>query len=425
VRLTLLRMFRGMLVSSTEMMLAMAVVVVLSLVFLGILMLSFPEGTGLVDLYQDLIHEGSRGVSSAWRRDGGEQAPFVAVLTRTERRVREREAQSVAWDDAYAGMRLNDQHTIQTLARSEASISIGEHSRLRLGERSLVVIKQEDRRSLRRRPASFVLLGGKLEGTLVASDGSSSGLGIVTSSGRSEIRAQAADDAEFSVIAHGDDSSTINIYTGTAKITTADGPMTIGPNETVSFDQDGWISEAAPILPSPRLLAPPHRAERRFGPIAPRIEFAWAPQEGAEAYRLVLARDVGLEDVVYEGRLAGTEFAHGHLDAGTYYWAVKAVAGHAESRLGAVRSIRLVQDLDPPALAVDLPEAITSERLVIRGSAEPGSELFIENESVPLAATGEFEYALQLNPGLNMIVIEAVDTAGNSAYRSQYVTARF
>jgi hypothetical protein len=90
-----------------------------------------------------------------------------------------------------------------------------------------------------------------------------------------------------------------------------------------------------------------------------------------------------------------------------------------------VHSFRLVQDLDPPTLAVELPEATTSERLVIRGSAEPGSELFIENERVPLAATGEFEYALQLNPGLNMIVIEAVDTAGNSTYRSQYVTARF
>jgi hypothetical protein len=170
---------------------------------------------------------------------------------------------------------------------------------------------------------------------------------------------------------------------------------------------------------------PQNRAEQRFGPIAPRIDFEWARQEGAEAYHLVLARDAGLDDVVYDGRLSGTGFAHGHLDAGTYYWGVKSVAGRAESRIGTVRSFRLVRDLDPPALAVDLPEVTATERLVIRGSAEPGSELFIENESVPLAATGEFEYALQLNPGLNMIVIEAVDTAGNSAYRSQYVTARF
>ncbi len=60
-----------------------------------------------------------------------------------------------------------------------------------------------------------------------------------------------------------------------------------------------------------------------------------------------------------------------------------------------------------------------------RPVSHPGSELYIENESIPLDPSGAFEYVLKLERGLNMVVVEAVDAAGNSTYRSQYVRARY
>lgn len=421
----IVRMFKETLISSTEMVLAVTLVLIFALFFMGILVVSFPEGTGLVDFYDELTGHGNRGSRLEWR-SGDDDSEFDAVLSQVRRRVRDRPANAVTWHDAHAGKRLGDHHTVQTLARSEALIAIGTTGELRLGERSLVVVKREDRdRGLRRRRSSVVLLGGRLQGRIDPGKGKDSRLDIVTSGGTSEIRA-GKEGADFSVTANADESSTVNVYSGVARLSTAGGKIKVGPNEAITFDPTGLLGKAVPIPDAPRAISPRDGIVRTFGPVAPRIRFHWAEQDGADAYRFVLARDRDLGDVVCARELNDTEFVHGDLPSGEYYWSVRSVFGHVESRPSSIRSLQLVEDLDPPALSVDLPEGtVAVEQLVVRGQAEPGSELFIENESVPLAADGGFEYALKLKRGLNMIVVEAVDAAGNSAYRSQYVTARF
>ena len=245
----------------------------------------------------------------------------------------------------------------------------------------------------------------------------------MNSSGRRSARISSAN-ARWSYAS--DDSSTVSIYSGEAEIMLGDDSMTIGPNQSVTIDEEGLPVRMDRIPDPPALLSPSSGLEQRFGSIAPRIVFRWAGSDDKLTYRFVLARDRGLTDVVYSGELTRPEFTHGNLISGRYYWSVKAISHHAESRASRVRSLRLVQDLDPPQLRVEFPrDVVPTEQFVIRGTAEPGSELFIKNQTVPLTASGEFEYTMKLNPGLNMIVVEAVDAAGNSAYHSQYVTARF
>jgi hypothetical protein len=426
IQALIVRMLKGTLITGTEMVLAVALVLVFALVFMGILIMSFPKGTGLVDFYEELSGRGHRG-SRLELRGGENDSEFDAVLSSVQRRVRDRPANAITWQNARAGKRLGDHHTIQTLARSEASITIGSKSELRLGERSLVVVKREDRnRGLRRRRSAVVLLGGRVQGRIEPGRGKDSRLDIVTAGGASEIRAEGKDGAEFSVTSNEDQSSTVNVYSGVARLTTADGKIKVGPNEAITYDSTGLVGSAVPIPDAPRAVSPRDGIVRTFGPVVPRIRFDWAEQDGADAYRLVLARDRDLNDVVFARKLKDTEFVHGALASGKYYWSVRSIFGHVESRASDVRSLRLVEDLDPPELSVDLPEGtVAAEELIVRGVAEPGSELFIEDESVPVAADGGFEYAMKLKRGLNMIVVEAVDAAGNSAYRSQYVTARF
>jgi len=423
----IVRLVKGLLVSGVEMVLAVALVVVLALAFMGILMLSFPRGVGLSDLYTDLVGERRGGDSRQWQREAGSNAPFVAVLTQVQRKVRDRSASAIAWNEAHAGMRLEQHHTVQTLANSGAAILVGETGNLRLGERSLVVIKSDDeQRGLRRRRTSVVLLGGRVDGNIAARGGRSSRLNIVTVGGTAALRSTREQGTEFSVAANADESSTVAIYTGEAEITAGGESMTVGPNEAITFDGSGLPVRAEPIPTAPALLSPPDGRVQTFGSVAPRIRFRWDGADDAQAYRFVLARDRGLSDVVYAAELSRPEFAHGNLPSGRYYWCVKSVSGRVESRPSVVHSLRLDQDLEPPQLRVELPqETVPTEQFVIRGMAEPGSELFIKNRTVPLSANGEFEYTMKLNQGLNMIVIEAVDQAGNSAYRSQYVTARF
>jgi hypothetical protein len=421
----LLRTVKGLLVSGSEMLLAIALVLFFALVFFGILILSFPKGTGFVNFYDEMVESGGRR-SDLQLRSMGEDAPFVAVLQTVQRRVRDRPADAFTWSDAHAGMRLKDHHTIQTLGRSAAEISFGDRGRLAVGERSLVVVKQDDEQSRRRRRASVVLLGGRVNGAIEAGRGRSPLLDVVTPGGSSEIRARGEIDTEFSVAVNPDESSTVSIYTGTAEIETEDGLIRVGPNEALTYDASGLIGGAVPIPDPPRPLAPANGHVRTFGSVAPRVEFRWEEREGIDSYYFVLSRDREFSDVVYDGALSRNRFVHGDLRGGRYYWRVTAISERVESLPSPVRSMRLVQDLEPPELQVALPEDfVTGEELVIRGTAEPGSELYIENESIPLEASGAFEYALKLKRGLNMIVVEAVDAAGNSAYRPQYVTARF
>ena len=56
---------------------------------------------------------------------------------------------------------------------------------------------------------------------------------------------------------------------------------------------------------------------------------------------------------------------------------------------------------------------------------EPGSEVLIGEVSVLPDADGQFQITLSLRPGPNLIVIESVDPAGNIAFHSQYVHAKF
>ena len=86
----------------------------------------------------------------------------------------------------------------------------------------------------------------------------------------------------------------------------------------------------------------------------------------------------------------------------------------------------MVEDTEPPQLSVNFPDRPVYRDLVwIKGSTDPGAEVFVGETPVPTGASGEFEYAVILERGLNVVVVEAVDSAGNIAYRSELVNAKY
>jgi hypothetical protein len=46
-------------------------------------------------------------------------------------------------------------------------------------------------------------------------------------------------------------------------------------------------------------------------------------------------------------------------------------------------------------------------------------------KQIQAAKSGEFEYPLKLQFGINIIVVESVDVAGNITYRSRLITGKF
>ena len=70
-------------------------------------------------------------------------------------------------------------------------------------------------------------------------------------------------------------------------------------------------------------------------------------------------------------------------------------------------------------------EPVDGSSTIISGLTEPGSEVYVGNERIEIGTEGEFEHALRLDRGINVVVVEAVDNAGNIAYESRLVSAKF
>jgi mannose-6-phosphate isomerase-like protein (cupin superfamily) len=410
-----------------EILLAILLVLGLSLVMMGVLIVAFPEGTGLIDVYGELVDR--QGAPAApYLTHAEPREDWLALLTRVSRSVRERPDYAVVWRDARSGLHLGNRHTVQTLSRSRAAITFEERSRLQLEENSLVVIKDAERRKGFRRPgASLVLLSGAVRGQLLRTAADHRPLDIVTVGGATQIQAASAEQpTEFNVAVHDDDSTTYAIYSGTAKISSGGKTVVVGPNEWVTVQPDEVPGEARPIPDPPRSETPADRAEILHGVVTPRIELSWSGSSSLSGYRIQIATDTAFEEIVFENTLQAPRFLHGNLDPGLYYWRVSGLEDEVESLFGSTRSFRVTQDLDPPLLEVAIPEETGgTECLVLQGRTEPGVELFIGNEMISTRSDGQFEHTILLARGLNHVVVEAVDAAGNSTFLSQYVNAKY
>jgi len=428
---------RTLIVSGSETLLAVGLVFVFALMFMAAFRFLVPSGTGLVSFYGDAAERGGARRGRTTASEGGEedQGASSAILASVTRRVKDRPAEAVAWETSTKGMRIHNGHAIQTLEGSAASILVDARDEIRMGENSLVVFKtrgEETGEDTHR--GALVLLGGQLTGTVPASSSGATGtrgsragtpVGIVTGSGTTEVASTGGKPAEFSVSVNPDKSSTFSLFSGTAQVTAEGRTVTLKPNQTVTVDPSSPPGAPARIAETPELLAPAESAVASYSSASPRIEFRWS-DTSAERYHLVVARDPNFQRILCDERPRAPRFSHGNLAAGRYYWRVSGTLGRSDGRPSQARSFTIEKDDKPPTLTVDLPREVTGVRtLVVRGVTEPGSEVIVANSPVPVSADGRFEHTVELKPGMNMIVVEAVDGAGNSAYRSQYVNAKF
>ncbi|MBE0606323.1 MAG: hypothetical protein IH610_08570, partial [Deltaproteobacteria bacterium] len=155
----------------------LAVVALFFLVFLAVLNVLFPSGTGL----RSLIRGGDTeypGTEWAERESGplleGDSAPatvpIAGFISMTRNDVQSRRADAVAWIPAATGMPLHTRDAVQTAANSSASIQVGGKGTIDLGEKSLVILQRIEKDVARREKRSFLLMvdgeiRGRIEGT--------------------------------------------------------------------------------------------------------------------------------------------------------------------------------------------------------------------------------------------------------------------
>lgn len=370
--------------------------------FLWLLYAMFPSGTPLRDLLES---------SSESEPTFGRNAE--ATLSEVRRDVRFRRGNSIAWSGASEGMQLYSQDAVQTLDRAGATISFGNRDHLTVGSNSLVVVTRLNAKD-EAGPRSFrVHVEGELRGNLSATRNLK--LELAAAGHLARLKPGAA---RFRVTPNNDNSASLAVYAGELQILDGKG-VRVPANHGITLRQGVAVGPVLPLPAAPQLLGP-QPALYRYRLLPPPVRLAWAGAPGE--YRVQIAKTPRFERPLMDEKIVATEYRTAKLDQGSYYWRVCRLEEGREGAFSSTGRCQLQQLLTPPGLAVQFPpERAPAGPYTLSGQVEPGSRIFVDGMEVTVQQSGRFIHQGMLKPGVNLIRVEALDTAGNASYASRIV----
>ncbi|GEM_PF-626267 len=360
------------------------------------------------------------------------KAEAVAQLSRLENEVKYKRAKGIVWEGAAAGLSLFERDAVQTLNNARATIAFDAENVLEMDENSLVIIRRlGGSRILRSRRSFRVLVNGRLRGRI---DGSGSGnvnLQIALPSGLTEIDTRDSLDqkTEFEINVLPDKSSTVTVFKGVAKVRANGKTVEVKANEATKIEKVAAPSAPLRILEPPALKSPAAKKIYYYRNFPPEILFAWQENKKSQHYQLQIAKKPRFVGLILNERLSKTRFLYGNLKKGVYFWRVAAVDGKGvQGAWSAVRKIEVVQLLKPPKLEVLFPkkDGIMNEAvIVVRGVSDAAAKIYI-NGNAPAQRDAEgFAHELPLKKGVNLILVESVDQAGNVSFERRLISRKF
>lgn len=424
--------FKKLILRFTEFVMVIILVLVFFGVFLGILNIFFPSGISFRELM------GRSGLSGSapsdekdWPASFGEPLEdsviedSPVILTMLMNTVKSKRSDGIVWTAAEVGMNLHNRDAVQTLKRSSALISFGRETYLEIDENSLIIINRSERDVTRMTKRSIlVMVDGELRGRLIKGKDEKVNLEIATPSAVMKINSRQLKDegAEFSISINPDQSSTITVTKGIAEVSAQGQSVSVRANQATTVALNARPAAPKPLLDAVTLSLPQDEDTYYYRDLPPKIRFTWSAIPVVANYRFRLAKDPEFQKIVEDEWVTSNSFVHGNLKQGTYFWYV----GSREGLPSKIREILLIKDTEPPPLKVEEPpKVIDREVYTLRGITEPGAQIFVADAKVGTNAQGEFECDLKLQRGVNIIVVEAIDRAGNVTYRPLQINAKF
>jgi len=401
----------------------------------------FPVGTVEVHFFETgdtltpISLDNSRGrfqMNLARTQSSGGASAAVALLSRVENEVKHKKADGIVWEHAKAGFKLFERDAVQTLNRAKATITFDTDNFLEMDENSLVIIRRlGGNRILRSRRSFMVVVNGRLRGRI---DGSGSGnvnLQIALPAGLTEINTRDSLDqkTEFEINVLPDESSTVTVFKGVAKVSANGTTVEVNANEVTTIEKVTAPAAPVQILAPVRLKAPDPQKIYYYRDFPPEISFAWQQHQHGKQYLLQIAREAKFGNPLLNESLAKSKFLYGNLKKGVYYWRVAALDDKGvRGQWSVAQKIEVVQLLNPPRLEVSFPEKddiINQVSIIVRGVSDAQAKIYINGDDPSERNAERFAHELPLKKGMNLILIESVDQAGNVNFERRLISRKF
>lgn len=429
-----IRYIKSLVGSFLEASIVVVTVLVFFCLFLILLNFIFPSGTSLKEMVNydgmSTLRNFSRSsLHELQIEDSGDMASIIAALAQKENNVKAKRAGAIAWKPASKGMNLYSRDSVQTFKESSALITLDGDNEIKMGENSLIIIKSLEPDPFLGKRSVLEMADGKLRGKIKGDAKDSFKVEINTPSSVTRLKSVegTATKTNFMITVNPDRSSTVTVYEGAAEVLAQGQIVLVEKNNGITVSPGKAPSSPQPLLPSPKLSGPAEGDTFFYRDLPPRIQFAWSALTGAESYHFVLAKDPDFRQVIEDNNLFEPKFMHGNLKEGEYYWKVSGKEDGREGLFSEAMKIKIVKDCKGPLLSVRFPDEINKydRDIVLRGSTEPSAAVFVQGKQILTNKSGSFAHMIHLEPGINVIVVESVDAAGNITYKSRILNRGF
>lgn len=357
----------------------------------------------------------------------------AAVLTYVKNDVRSKRANEIIWETAALDMPLYEKDAIQTSRRSAAVVTFDDKNFLDVSENSLVIIKKIEESRIQQEKRSFmVLIDGNLRGQLEANKNTDVRLLVTTPTAITEVASakKAGEESLFEISVKPDQTSKIKVLRGSAKVRAQGKEVEVKAHQMTEVAIHQPPKDPTTLPKAVSLQGPPARANFYYADFPPQINFTWTPEPSAAKYHLEISQDELFRSVVFEERLSRSNFLYGNLRQGQYYWRVRTMDPRGEEgEPSEARPLNVFQYTEPPVLRVLEPETeqliVHQERLMVSGLTEPEVKVYVNGKFINTGKFGRFKKMVPLRRGINVILFESIDKAGNVAYQTRVVTNKF
>jgi hypothetical protein len=359
----------------------------------------------------------SRGAIS-----GGDLESDAQFLT-VEGDVKFQKGAAGEWKEADSRTALVNGDWVKTGDRASAELIFSTGTLYTIGANALLEIYSSVNPSNSRKTNAVQMRVGSVE--------------IATTSDTSTVRtpgAQVVVESQSAVqvgVDHAEQTSVVSAR-GAASVAPEKGgaAIRVASGEKVSATPAGEISPVKKLTMPPALLSPGDNQVFQLSPEL-KVQMMWQTQTDSTAYVLQVSRSRLFSTQEINKRMPKTAALAQVTEEGSFYWRVASVGPDGDvGPFSPFRRFRVsgggksagVQDRTAPMLRMKAPFHVGGQFYTIAGVTEPGATVFINDEEVDVESGGGFQKLVAFEKvGRNVVVIKAVDPAGNQKVESQFV----